>query len=320
MTNEAERAQAGRREGGVTLAGLRSFVAVAEAKSFSQAAQALGVSQPNVSVQIAALEQIFGMPLLSRRPRLELTEPGRELFHRARLVLSRVQELDAAMHDVRRLERGQIAVGFSTPHFAMPLIARFAQAHPSVRISTLLGNTTQLLDQLADCRVDVAIMSLTAPHPHFASFRFAAPRLCLCLPRDHPLAAASHLSPEDIRETPIVLREPGSVTRSVFESVCAAAGVEPQVRMVAGSGEAVIEAVRAGFGLGAIFDGTLGADPALVVRPFGDTPRDSGVYVVAVQESLALPPVRAFTNLLPDDASTRPGRGTDRVDETRETP
>jgi DNA-binding transcriptional LysR family regulator len=167
-----------------------------------------------------------------------------------------------------------------------------------VRITTLLGNTTQLLDQLADCRVDVAIMSLTAPHPHFASFRFATPRLCLCLPRDHRLAAASHLTPDDIRETPIVLREPGSVTRSVFESACAAGGVEPRIGMVAGSGEAVIEAVRAGFGLGAIFDGTLGADPALVARPFGDMPKDCGVYVVAVPESLALPPVTAFTKLL----------------------
>ena len=300
MTDDAPRS-AGRREGGVTLSGLRTFVAVAEMQSFSQAALAMGVSQPNVSVQISALEQIFGMPLLSRRPRLELTEPGRELFHRARLVLSRVDELDAAMRDVRRLERGQIAIGFSTPHYAMPLISRFARAHPSIRISTKLGNTTQLLDQLADCRVDVAIMSLTSPHPQFASFQFAAPPLCLCMPLGHPLAAHERLIPAQIAEIPVVLREPGSVTRSVFEGVCAMHAIEPQVRMVAGSGEAVIEAVRAGFGVGPVFDGTLGPDPDLVMRPFGDTPKDCGIYVVAVQESLALPPVTAFMRLIGND-------------------
>lgn len=302
MTDAPQTRRAGRREGALTLAGLQTFVAVAEARGFGQAAQMLGVSQPSVSVQIATLEQALGMLLFTRRPRLELTEPGRELYLRARLVLGRMDELEAAMRDIRQLERGQLAFGFSTAHYAMPLLARFAAAHPSIRVNMTMGNTTQLLDQLTECRLDVGLMSLIKPLPGFVAVRVATPALCLCMPAGHRLAAAQCIEPAMLGDVPVVLREPGSVTRAVFESICESAGLQPNIAMEAASGVAVIEAVRAGFGLGPVFAGTVPNDPALSVRPFSDTPRGCGVFAVALRETLALPPVGAFMALLREDA------------------
>jgi len=80
MTTSGSTRGPGRREGDVTLSGLRVFVAIAEAESFSGAAAVLGVSQPTVSVQLAALEQACGVLLLHRKPKLALTASGQDLF------------------------------------------------------------------------------------------------------------------------------------------------------------------------------------------------------------------------------------------------
>lgn len=292
----------GRPNAGITLVSLRAFVAVVEKGGFGQASEHLGVSQPAVSTQIASLEQCLGLILLSRRPKLELTEPGRELFNRARIVLSRVEEIDQAMNELRQLERGQLCLGYSTPHFAMPILARYRDQFPSVSITMQMGNTTELLSLISDCRVDVGIMSLPVSLGDFHAVRLASPDLSLCLPAGHPLSQGVRIEPASILDYPIILREPGSVTRQVFERICAEAGVIVPPSLVVASGGAVIEAVRAGLGAGPIFAGTVGGDENLSVIPFGTTPPDVGVFAVSLRETLDLPTVRAFFDMLPQGA------------------
>lgn len=76
------------REGNITLAGLRAFVAVTEARGFSEGARTLGLTQPSVSVQVAALEQACGLLLCRRKPEFELTEAGRAVYVKARNVMA----------------------------------------------------------------------------------------------------------------------------------------------------------------------------------------------------------------------------------------
>jgi DNA-binding transcriptional LysR family regulator len=92
MTSGAEETNKGRKEGGISLAALRCFVAVVETGSLSRAAALLGVSQPTASITLAALERNCDTLLLHRRPRLALTEAGCDMLIRARLVLSRMHE------------------------------------------------------------------------------------------------------------------------------------------------------------------------------------------------------------------------------------
>ena len=288
----------GRPDAGITLVSLRAFVTVVEREGFGPAAEHLGVSQPAISTQIATLEQGLGLILLNRRPRLELTEPGRELFNRARLVLSRVDEIDEAMSEMRRLERGQLCLGYSTPHHAMPLLAKYRQRYPSISVTMRMGNTSELLNLISDCRVDVGIMGLPEPLEDFHSVRFEVPELCLCLPRTHPLATSVRIEPVAIERLPIVLREPGSVTRQVFERICEGAGIGVTQSLVAATGGAVVEAVRAGLGVGPVFSGTVGPGEDLCVIPFGTTPAEVGIFAVCLRETLGLPTVSAFFEFL----------------------
>ena len=282
-----------RREGGITLAALRAFVAVAEARSFSGAARALGVTQPTVSVQLAALEQACGVLLCHRKPRLGLTEAGRDLFVRARLIVSRVAEFEVSAEDLRGVSRGRLAIGLSAPQQAMPLIARFTDRHPGVEIVTRVGNTSTLLDDITQCRIDVGIMSLMEPAAQFACTLIAAPPLAVCMRRDDPLAARRSLRAAELVGRPFIMREQGSLTRRALEKAFAADGVPLKVRFELGSREAIQEAVAAGLGLGAVFDDSC-HDVRLVVVPFIGLPDITGVYTVALKESLDIPTVRAF--------------------------
>lgn len=294
MTRRNESGTLGRRDGGVTLSALRTFVAVGETLSISAAARVLGVSQPNVSIQLASLEQACGVLLVHRRPQLALTEAGRDLFMRARLVVSRVGEFEASARDLREMQRGHLAVGLSTPHLAMPLIADFARLYPQISLRMGLGNTAQLLDELSRCRIDVGIMTLSEPPAQFTAILIAAPKLAICLRRDDTLAQRSVLTPQDLADRSLILREEGSMTRSALEAAFAAVAVPLVSGYVLGSREAMKEAVAAGLGIGALFVDELGHDSRLRAIPLQVRAQSTGVYAVILKESLALPAVKAF--------------------------
>ena len=281
-------------QGTVTLSALRAFVAVVEFGSFSSAAQALGVTQPNVSVQLATLEESCGVLLVRRRPAIALTEPGQDLFVRARLVLSRVQEFEAAASDAQHSASGRLSIGISTPHVAMPIIAQFMHSSSGVRVTTSMGNTTTLLEDVAKCRVDVAITSLIEPVGQFACALVAAPRLTVCMRADDPLAKRSALSVRELANRPFVMREDGSQTRQILEATFADAKIGLKTSVVLATREAMKEAIAAGLGLGALFEGENGLDTRFACVPFRSIPVTSGVYVVALKESIGIPTVRAF--------------------------
>ena len=291
MTSGGEAGGRGRREGGISLAALRCFVAVAEGGSLSRAAEHLGVSQPTVSVTLAGLERACGTLLLHRRPRLCLSDAGRDMLVRARLVLSRMQELEGSVSAFRGLSRGSLAVGFSTPSFAMPMIAAFLRTHPGVRVRTRLGNTAELLDTLAACEIEVAVMTLIDPPEGMACVKLADQRLVACMPRGDP---RRRITLDQLAAGPLVLREPGSMTRLMLERAFAERGIAAQARLEVGSREAAREAIAAGIGIGVVLDGELGEDPRLISVPIAAPALLGSVYGVALPESLDLPAVRVF--------------------------
>jgi DNA-binding transcriptional LysR family regulator len=281
-----------RRDGRISLAALRCFVAVVESGSLSRAAERLGLSQPTISVTLAGLERGCGTLLLHRRPRLTLTDAGRDMLVRARLVLVRMQELEASVTAFSGLHRGSLTVGLSTPAFAMPMIAALLRDHPGIAVRTRLGNTEALLAALAACEIEVAVLTMIDPPESLACTRLAEQRLVACLPRG---TARGMVTLEELAAGPLVLREPGSMTRAMLERALAAQGITAQPRLEVGSREAAREAVAAGIGMGVVLDGELGEDGRLVAVPIAGPPIRGGVYAVALPESLDLPAVKAFT-------------------------
>jgi DNA-binding transcriptional LysR family regulator len=297
MTNDARR---GRREGTISLNALRCFAAVVEGGSISRAAEILDLSQPTISVTLTGLERACGTLLLHRRPRIALTDAGQDLLARARLVLGRMDELEETMRQSRDLRRGSIAIGLSTPAHAMPCIAALMAAYPDLRVRTRLGNTNGLLQALASCEIEVAIMTLTQPVEGMACTLMVTQRLIACVPASAP---RSGISLEELAEGPLVLREPGSMTRAMMEAAFAAHDLTGRIALEVGSREAAREAVAAGIGISVVLDGEAWLDQRLLAVPILGEPIAGGVYAVALPESLDLPAVRAFVGLSEDAAN-----------------
>ncbi len=284
----------GRQESGITLSALRTFVAIVDAGSFSKAAAALGVSQPSVSIQLNSLERACRVLLLHRRPRLELTDAGRDLFVRARLIISRLEEFEGSVSDLRDLRRGNLSVGLSGPHVAMPLIGSFVERNPSLTLSTRIGNTSTLLADIAQCRIDAAIVAMMGAAPGLSCTKVADLRLALCVRADDPLARRRTIRPQDVAARPLIMREEGSVTRQIAERIFAAARTRPNIRMEVTGREAMKEAIVAGLGLGVLFAHETEGDSRLVPVEVAGTPPGAAIYAVTLGESLEIPVVRAF--------------------------
>ena len=288
----------GRRDSGITLSALRTFVAVVTAGSFSKAAADLGVSQPSVSIQLNGLERACRVLLLRRRPRLELTEAGRDLLVRARLILSRLEQFEDSVDALTTLKRGSLAVGLSGPHVAMQRIASFLVVHPAIRLSTRIGNTSALLADIAQCRIDVALVAMMEPVASLSCTRIYDLRLSVCVPSSHSLAGHRRISPQSLAGLPFIGREDGSVTRAVADRVFAAAGVTPDLRLEVTGREAMKEAIVAGLGIGVLFAHEAEGDRRLAAIEIAGPEGRAGIYAVALEESRDIPAVRAFIDHL----------------------
>lgn len=282
------------RDPGITLAALRTFVAVVDAASFSRAAVDLGVSQPSVSIQINGLERACRVPLLRRRPKLELTEAGRDLLVRARLILSRLDQFETSVDALRSLKRGRLSVGLSGPHMAMQRIASFLACNPAITVSTRIGNTTALLADIHQGRIDVALVAMIAPDSSLSCTRIFDLQLAICLPRDHALAKRSTVTAADLAGYRFIGREDGSVTRDVAGRVFAAAGINPDIRLEVTGREALKEAIVAGLGIGVLFAHEAEGDSRLAAIAFSAPEAQAGIYAVAMAETLEIPTVGAF--------------------------
>jgi LysR family transcriptional regulator, low CO2-responsive transcriptional regulator len=283
---------------GLSIGALRAFVAVVDLGSFSRAAAEIGVSQPNISNQINALEQACGVRLLHRRSQNQsLTDAGRELYTRARLVISRMRDFETAANLFGSLKRGRIVVGYSTPPVAMTLIGHFMRTYPEIEMVARHGNTESLRADLMECRIDTAIMSLMDPDPSLTCHLIAPQGLNLLVPSSHPFAGRSDIAVSDLSGLGIVAREEGSVTRTLSEMAFESIGAPFQPVLTVESREAVKEAAANGVGLGFVLDGEIGEDVRLKALPIRGLTRKVGVYVVALRESLEIPAVSAFARL-----------------------
>jgi len=165
-----------------TLRQLQYFVAVAEHNAFGAAAQALAVSQPSLSKQLATMEDELGAPLFERTSRrVTLTPLGRLLLDRARLILQDVAEFKAVAKGSVGLFGDRLAIGVlpSIGAYFMPVANRRLHAlFPKLRLVVQEGATTQLLDLLRAGKVD-AVIGTPNNAPDFRSiplFPFGFPR------------------------------------------------------------------------------------------------------------------------------------------------
>jgi LysR family transcriptional regulator, hydrogen peroxide-inducible genes activator len=232
---------------------LRYFCAVADAGSFSRAAEQSHISQPSLSQQILKLEGELGARLFDRLGRsVRLTDLGKTLLPRARAVL---RELEAAKGEVterRDSIGGPVTVGVIptiAPYFLPAVLTSFSKKFPQARLTVVEEITPILLDRLRAGTIDVAILALPVRGHEFESWPLLTEPLFAALPKKHALAQRRTLSLRDLRKEPFLLLRDGHCFRDTVVGACERARLSPQIIFESGQFSSLLSLVGTGMGI-----------------------------------------------------------------------
>ncbi|MEU5635216.1 LysR family transcriptional regulator [Streptomyces rishiriensis] len=232
---------------------LEYFVAVAEERNFTRAAERVHISQSGVSAQIRQLERELGAELFDRSARtVTLTVAGKAALEHARAALAAVGAVGQAVDEVTCLLRGRLTVGMVIGCTLTPLfdaLAAFHQAHPAVEISLLEDNSDRLVEQVRAGAVDVALTGTAAVPDGLDALTVVSERLVAAVPAGHPLAKRRRVTLRDLAAHPLVCMPPGTGLRTVFDRACAAASLRPTIALEASAADAIAALAARGLGV-----------------------------------------------------------------------
>jgi len=238
------------------LAALRTFVTVAEFGSFSRAAEALHVAQPAVSAQIKRLERDLRVQLFDRSTRrVQLTAAGQALLPRAQLILG---EAERAQTEARLMSAGltgRVALGFvgTATYSLLPQVVRAVRAQlPSVELEVFGEQLTpSLAADLAEHRLDIAVMRDPLPDPGLDLRPLRSERFVAALPADHRLAGEDSIDLAALAEDTFITHPSGrrSVTYDAVVQACAQAGFAPREVLEIRETATLVAFVAAGLGV-----------------------------------------------------------------------
>lgn len=232
---------------------VRVFTAVAEAQSFSKAAEQLYMSQPAVSQAVRELEGQVGLVLLDRTARpIAPTEAGAVLLAHARRLFADERAAERALDQLRGLGAGSLAIGASSTigiYLLPPVIAGFHRRYPAVKLLLDIGNTQQIVERLRTATIDIAFVEGPVEGDDLVITPWREDELVVVAPPEHPLAQQGPVALGLLLAEPFVLRESGSGTREVIELALRSRGLTLTVSLELGSTEAIKRAVVAGMGL-----------------------------------------------------------------------
>jgi DNA-binding transcriptional LysR family regulator len=170
---------------------LRYFVAVAEERNFTRAAQRLHMAQPPLSRQIQQLEETLGVQLFERNSRpLKLTETGKFFYLHAVQLLAQTAELESMTRRVGNIERS-LSVGFvgSTLYGMLPkIIRRFRDENMTVELSLHEMSTMDQLRALKDGRIDIGFGRIRLEDANIRRVVLREEKMIVALPEGHPLS------------------------------------------------------------------------------------------------------------------------------------
>jgi DNA-binding transcriptional LysR family regulator len=171
---------------------LRYFVAVAEERNFTRAAERLHIAQPPLSRQMQQLEEDLGVELIEKGSRpLRLTEAGQFFLAHARPLLEQVRDLKAMTRRVGKLERS-LSVGFvaSTLYGQLPdIIRRYRERHPEVEVTLHEMTTVEQIKALKEGAIDVGFGRINSEDPSIRRILLREERMVVALFPGHRLAA-----------------------------------------------------------------------------------------------------------------------------------
>jgi DNA-binding transcriptional LysR family regulator len=230
---------------------LRYFVAIAEERSFTRAAERLWVAQPGLSTQIRRLESELGVQLFARHTRgVDLTDAGELFLERARTALAAAEVARSTGHDLAEGLVGSVRLGIVTGAGwpgASALLGHFGRERPAVELTVVESYGGTLLRDLRDGRLDAMIAPSEFGSAELRRVRLGRERWRVLVGPDHPLVGAGPVAAPELEGRRFVVtghRDGAGYDRLVADTL-GALGVRAALER-GGPGPAMLAAVAAG--------------------------------------------------------------------------
>jgi DNA-binding transcriptional LysR family regulator len=204
---------------------LKVFCIVAETKSFSRASEIIRLTQPAVSLQIQALEEMYGTKLFNRSGCIiTLTKAGEMLYKYAKEINALYAAAEKEIGGITGLVKGVISVGASSTigNYLLPsVVSDFKRRYPKVGIHIHVGNTKNVIDLLNAGSVDVGLVEGEVNKQKLKVEKLIQDEMVLIMSPYHQLAKKSLVSIMELSKEPLIFREEGSGTRQAIEKYLA---------------------------------------------------------------------------------------------------
>ena len=235
----------------MTLRHMKVFVAVYQTENVTRAAKQLNLTQPVVTRTIQEIEKYYGVCLFERiNHRLHTTEAGREFYSYALHIIDSFDQLEKGLRNWDEL--GVIRVGATSTlgNALLPgILKEFRREHPALQVRARISNGSRLQQALVDNRLDFALIEGEIQDESLCVQPIAQDRLVLILPPEDPRRNCENLEIRDLAADPLILREEGSMGRTLVDRVFATHNlpVVPIIESV--STQAIVRAVHEGLGI-----------------------------------------------------------------------
>jgi Transcriptional regulator len=233
---------------------MRTFRAVAEAGSFTQAAARIHLTQAAVSVHIRQLEEEIGTPLFLRvNKKLYLTEAGRALLGHAETILRAHDEAKAALASLGQSSRGRLRIGVTSTTFTLQplpeILSEIKRRFALLDLTVVGGTSERIVEQILAGHLDVGIVSLPVEASDLTTETLRSDRLVAVMNPTHRLAGEKSVTMDVLTAEPLILSEHGGNTRRLLDLFFEKHHLEPTIIMELQRTEAIIKMVELGFGV-----------------------------------------------------------------------
>jgi DNA-binding transcriptional LysR family regulator len=255
----------------VTLLQLAYFVAVADVRSFTRAAESVGVAQPTLSRALRALEDELGSPLVERggREGLALTPAGEAVLPLARRMLADSESARTAVAEIVGLRSGRVCIG-ATPSLCIGVVADvlrvFHEQYPDIRLELVEDGSQPLVRSLARGELDVALVIVPPAgiDPALHTTPVLRERLSVASPASgRAPSSRGSLTVQELARRPLVVPRKGYDVREATLQAYADAGVTPRFAVEGGEMDVVLRLVEAGTGVAVVPDLVFAGRPRL---------------------------------------------------------
>lgn len=232
---------------------LHVFITVAEQKNLTRAAEKLFITQSAVSQNIKLLEEHFNSKLLDRtNKRIQLTKSGEILYLHAKQIMKQYSLAGRMIDELKEGVSGPLTIGsgFTFGEYLLPtIISAFILQHPKINPKITIKNSIRIANQVKQKQLDIGIIEREMFDDELLTVPFAEDDMVVIVPKDFPLDNGSEITVSELADLTWIIRESGSGTRQVTDTMFARTQLAPKKLLEFGSTQVIKETVKKGIGI-----------------------------------------------------------------------